>query len=102
MIETPTDLCAFASVLANARLVVSVDTAAVHLAAAFQRPQIALFGPTNPFHWRPRHFAAAVISAAQPEAPMIDFTYRMKGAAMDRIPVATVIRAIDGILSVGA
>jgi ADP-heptose:LPS heptosyltransferase len=98
-IETPSDLCAFASLLANARLVVSVDTAAVHLAAAFQRPQISLYGPTNPFHWRPRHEGAAVISAAQPDAPMIDFTPRMKGAAMELIPSSTVIRAIDGILS---
>jgi ADP-heptose:LPS heptosyltransferase len=98
-IETPIDLCAFASLLANARVVVSVDTAAVHLAAAFQRPQISLFGPTNPFHWRPRHERAAVISAARPDAPMTDFTPRMKGAAMELIPSSTVIRAIDGILS---
>ena len=26
----------------------------MHLAAAFGTPQVALFGPTNPFHWRPR------------------------------------------------
>jgi ADP-heptose:LPS heptosyltransferase len=101
-IETPADLRAFASILAQAAIVISVDTAAVHLAAAFQRPQIALFGPTNPFHWRPRHEKAAVISAAQPEAPMADFTPRMRGAPMDRIPVSTVIRAIDTILSQSA
>ena len=100
-IENPTNLCAFASVLANARLVVSVDTAAVHLAAAFQRPQIALFGPTNPFHWRPRHDRAVVISAAEPGAPMTEFMPRMKGAAMERIPSATVIQAIDSALSAG-
>jgi ADP-heptose:LPS heptosyltransferase len=100
--DTPPDLCAFASILAHAAVVVSVDTAAVHLAAAFRRPQVALFGPTNPFHWRPRHDRAAVISAAQPDAPMTDFTPRMKGAAMERIPTSTVIRAIDGILSASA
>jgi ADP-heptose:LPS heptosyltransferase len=99
--ETPSDLCAFASLLAHAAVVVSVDTAAVHLAAAFQRPQIALFGPTNPFHWRPRHARAAVISAGQPDVPMTEFNPRMKGAAMDRIPVSTVIQAIDTILSPG-
>jgi ADP-heptose:LPS heptosyltransferase len=97
-IETPANLCILASTLANARLVISVDTAAVHLAAAFQRPQIALFGPTNPFHWRPRHDRAAVISAAQPGAPMSDFTPRMKGAAMERIPTSTVIGAADSLL----
>lgn len=101
-IATPSDLCTFTSLLAHAAVVISVDTAAVHLAAAFQRPQVALFGPTNPFHWRPRHERAAVVSAAQPDAPMTDFMPRMKGAAMDRIPVSTVIRAIDTILSPGA
>jgi ADP-heptose:LPS heptosyltransferase len=100
-IETPADLCVFASILANARLVISVDTAAVHLAAAFQRPQIALFGPTNPFHWRPRHDRAAVISAAQPGAPMSNFTPRMKGAAMEYIPASTVVGAADGLLRAG-
>lgn len=101
-IESPKDLCAFASLIAHADIVVSVDTAAVHLAAAFQRPQIALFGPTNPFHWRPRHEHAAVVSAVQPDAPLAEFTPRMKGATMDQIPVSTVIRAIDTILSKGA
>jgi ADP-heptose:LPS heptosyltransferase len=99
IIESPSDLCSFASLLAGAAVVVSVDTAAVHLAAAFHRPQVALFGPTNPFHWRPRHERAAVVSAAQPNEPMTEFTPRMKGAAMELIPSSTVIRAIDGILS---
>ncbi|MDQ3625373.1 MAG: glycosyltransferase family 9 protein, partial [Verrucomicrobiota bacterium] len=62
------DLPGFVSVLARARIVLSCDTAAVHVAAAFQRPQVALFGPTNPFHWRPRHDQATVLSAAQPAA----------------------------------
>lgn len=98
-IETPSDLCAFARVLANARIVVSCDTAAVHLAAAFQRPQVVLFGPTNPFHWRPRHDLAAVISAAEPSKAMQDFTPRRKGAAMERIEAAPVMIAIDHILA---
>ena len=77
----------------------SCDTAAVHLAAAFQRPQVALFGPTNPFHWRPRHERAAVISAAKPDAPLTNFDPRMKGAPMDRISTAVVCRAIDALLA---
>jgi len=97
-VALPKNLCAFASLLAGARLVVSCDTAAVHLAAAFQRPQIALFGPTNPFHWRPRHPAAIVISAAHPDEPLTRFEPRMKGAPMDRISTALVCRAIDSLL----
>ncbi|HET6409061.1 MAG TPA: glycosyltransferase family 9 protein [Chthoniobacteraceae bacterium] len=101
-VATPANLCAFATLLAHAAVVVSVDTAAVHLAAAFRRPQIALFGPTNPFHWRPRHDGAVVISASQADTPMVDFSPRMKGASMDRIPVSTVIQAIDTVLPLSA
>lgn len=53
-----------ATLIAQARLVLSVDSAAMHLAAMSQTPQIALFGPTNPFHWRPRHDRARVLQAS--------------------------------------
>ena len=93
------DLPTFAAVIARARLCVSCDTGAVHLAAAFRTPQIALFGPTNPFHWRPRHERALVLSAAQPDAPLTAFHPRMKGAPMERISTELVIRAIDSLLA---
>jgi ADP-heptose:LPS heptosyltransferase len=93
------DLLTFAAVIARARLCVSCDTGAVHLAAAFRKPQIALFGPTNPFHWRPRHECAVVISAARPEAPLTDFRPRMKGAPMDALSTEVVIRATDSLLA---
>lgn len=95
----PPDLRALAAHVAGARIVVSCDTAVVHLASAFGVPQVALFGPTNPFHWRPLQPQARVISAAQPEAPLTDFRPRMKGAPMERISTATVIRAIDSLLA---
>lgn len=93
------DLPTFAAVIARARLCVSCDTGAVHLAAAFRTPQIALFGPTNPFHWRPRHERALVLSAAQPDAPLTAYHPRMKGAPMDGISTELVIRAIDSLLA---
>ncbi|KPK91075.1 hypothetical protein AMJ80_07685 [bacterium SM23_31] len=37
----------------NAQFLVSVDTAAMHIASAVRTPVIALFGPTNPVHWGP-------------------------------------------------
>jgi ADP-heptose:LPS heptosyltransferase len=98
-LRTPATLCDFASLLAQARIVVSCDTAAVHLAAAFRRPQIALYGPTNPFHWRPRHDRALVISATKPGAPLSEFDPWAKGAPMDRISTEVVCRAIDDLLS---
>ena len=97
-IALPPDLPTLAALIARAALVLSCDTAAVHFAAAFQRPQIALFGPTNPFHWRPRHERALVLSAAQPDAPLRDFTPRMKGAPMERISTALVIGAIASLI----
>ena len=95
----PPDLLTLAALIERATLVLSCDTVAVHLAAAFQRPQIALFGPTNPFHWRSRHEHAVVFSAAQPDAPLREFAPRMKGAPMDRISTDAVICATKALLS---
>lgn len=92
------DLPTLSALIARARAVLSCDTATVHLAAAFQRPQIALFGPTNPFHWRPRHPRAVVLSAAHPEGPLTEFTPRMKGAPMERLSTELVIHATDALL----
>jgi ADP-heptose:LPS heptosyltransferase len=97
--QMPPDLLALAELVAGARIVVSCDTAVVHLASAFRVPQIALFGPTNPFHWRPLHDRAIVLSAALPDAPLTEFHPRMKGASMDRISTAAVNRAIDSLLA---
>jgi ADP-heptose:LPS heptosyltransferase len=93
------DLLMTAALVERARAVLSCDTAAVHLAAAFVRPQIALYGPINPFHWRPRHPQAIVLSAAHPEAPLTEFHPRMKTGSMDAISTALVIRATDSLLA---
>jgi ADP-heptose:LPS heptosyltransferase len=93
------DLLMTAALIARARAVVSCDTGAVHLAAAFNRPQIALYGPTNPFHWRPRHPRALVLSAAHPDEPLTEFHPRMKGAPMNAISTESVIRATDALLA---
>ena len=42
------DLAGVASVLANAKAIVSVDTGLGHLAAALDVPTVSLYGPTNP------------------------------------------------------
>ena len=93
------DLLTAAALIERARAVLSCDTAAVHLAAAFVRPQIALYGPTNPFHWRPRHPRAIVLSAAHPEGPLTEFHPRMKGAPMNAISTEMVIRATDALFA---
>ena len=98
-IQHPRDLLSLAALVAGARLVISCDTGVVHLAAAFRVPQIALFGPTNPFHWRPMHERALVLSAAQPDSPLTHFEPRMKEGPMELISTAAVIRATDSLLA---
>jgi len=61
-----------------------------------------LYGPINPFHWRPQHQPAVVLSATQPAAPLTKFDPRMKGAPMERISTALVIRATEDILAASA
>ncbi|MGO4188140.1 glycosyltransferase family 9 protein [Pseudarthrobacter sp. TAF60_1] len=43
----------FAACIAAARLVISADTGAAHLASAYARPSIVLFGPVGPERWGP-------------------------------------------------
>ncbi|MCZ2403796.1 glycosyltransferase family 9 protein [Paenarthrobacter sp. Z7-10] len=43
----------FAAAVAAARLVVSADTGAAHLASAFRIPSVVLFGPAPPQEWGP-------------------------------------------------
>ena len=48
-----TDLLCLAALVASARLVVSGDTGLAHLATAYRRPSVLLFGPTPPARWGP-------------------------------------------------
>lgn len=48
-----TDIQALAQLVAGARLVVSTDTGVAHLATAFRRPAVTLFGPVPPAWWGP-------------------------------------------------
>lgn len=98
-IRYPKDLVELSTLVARARIVISCDTGVVHLASAFRVPQVVLYGPINPFHWRPLHDRAIVLSAAKPDGPLTEFTPRMKGASMDLISTGTVIRATDSLLA---
>ncbi len=85
------------STLAHSCMVLGVDSAAMHLAAAFQRPQIALFGPTNPYHWRPRHPHATLLLAGP--ADTVPDTAQTGKFPMAELPAARVLRAIESLLS---
>jgi len=89
-----TGLPELAAVIQGAAIFCGVDTAAMHLADAVSTPTIALFGPTNPYHWRPRHTRSAVIRS-QTTAP---FTPEQKGGRMSEISRQQVLAAISDIL----
>lgn len=48
-----TDVLTLAALVASARLVLSTDTGPAHLAAAFRRPAVTLYGPVPPAWWGP-------------------------------------------------
>ena len=85
-----------AAVIAGADVVLGVDSMAMHMAAVFERPQVVLFGPTNPFHWRPRHEMAFVVVAGH-DGPVTQFDPRAEGAAMNLISTEQVINAMRGL-----
>ena len=90
-----TDLPCLAAVIKGAKLFCGVDTAAMHLADAMRTPCLALFGPTNPYHWRPRH-ARSVILRARTALP---FTPRQEGGPMREISAASVVEGVRDLLA---
>lgn len=48
-----TGLTDLAALIGYARLLVSGDTGAAHLATAYRTPSVVLFGPVSPRHWGP-------------------------------------------------
>ena len=95
------DLLTLAALLEHARLLVTVDSAPMHLASAIGTPQVILFGPTNPFHWRPRKSSAAILFGESPE-PLRHFQAREAKKPMNQISTKAVIDAMRSMLSAPA
>ena len=93
-----TDLLTLAGLIEQAQLLVTVDSAPVHLSAAMHTPQVILFGPTNPFHWRPRE-SPALILQGKSGIPITDFVPVRPRFAMSEISTEAVINAMDSLLS---
>ena len=91
------DLLETAALIQRAAFFIGVDTVAAHFAAAFRRPSITLFGPTNPFHWHARHPGAIVLRAGFP-GPIECLDPHQKGAPMSELSTGAVIRAMEVLL----
>ena len=96
-----TNLLSLAALVRKARLLVTVDSAPMHFAAAWETPQVVLFGPTNPFHWHPRSVSAIVLLGAK-ERPVTEFDPKQRAVAMNQISTQTVIDAMEALLSAPA
>jgi predicted lipopolysaccharide heptosyltransferase III len=93
-----TDLLTLAALIARSRLLITVDSAPMHLAAGTRTPQVILFGPTNPFHWRPRE-SPALILQGDSTSPMTDFVPKQPRIPMNQISTEPVINAMESLLS---
>jgi predicted lipopolysaccharide heptosyltransferase III len=95
------DLLTLTALIARASLLVGVDSAPTHLAAAMRTPQVVLYGPTNPFHWRPRSTPAVILQGGIDE-PVTDFSPDQRRGTMNQISTQQVIDAMEALLSAPA
>jgi predicted lipopolysaccharide heptosyltransferase III len=95
------DLLTLTAIIEKAQLLVGVDSAPTHLAAAMHTPQVILYGPTNPFHWRPRE-SPAVILYGDATAPHTTFSPDEPQRKVIDISTKQVIDAMDSLLSAPA
>ena len=96
-----TDLLTLAALVRKARLLITVDSAPMHFAAAWETPQVVLFGPTNPFHWRPRSESAIVLLGGC-GGPLSEFDPKQRAVPMNLISTQSVIDAMESLLSAPA
>jgi heptosyltransferase III len=96
-----TDLLTLAALVRKARLLITVDSAPMHFAAAWGTPQVVLFGPTNPFHWHPRSESAVVLFGER-DGPVTEFDPKQRAVPMNQISTQSVIDAMESLLSAPA
>ena len=96
-----TKLLTLAALVRKARLLVTVDSAPMHFAAAWNTPQVVLFGPTNPYHWHPRT-ASAIVLLGESGVRMTEFNPKQRAVAMNQISTKAVIDGMEALLSAPA
>ena len=88
----------FAAVIADAALVVTADTGAGHLASAYARPSVVIFGPVPPAHWGPPPGPHVALTHAElrrgepfaddPDPALLGVTVEEVLEAVDSLPVS--------------
>lgn len=88
-------LAEFAATIADARLVVSADTGAAHLASAYGRPSVVLFGPAPAEEWGPPPGPHVVLTAV--ERRRGDVFSADPDPALLAVSVGDVLAAVEGL-----
>lgn len=95
-----TSLRQLAAALALADLVVCHDSGPMHIAAALNKPIVAIFGPTNPVRTGPHCQSAQVVSLPLPCVPCYRRTCPLgHHNCLEQLDVDTVLRAIRDVQS---
>lgn len=91
-----------AALIARAEVMIGVDSAPMHMAAAVQTPVVAIFGPTNEANWRPWRVPQRVVASSS-------HSCRPCGAdgcggsktsdCLESLPVDAVIQAVRELLA---
>lgn len=84
------DLAEFAAVVASARVVVTADTGAAHLASAYGIPSAVIFGPAPPEEWGP--------PASGPHIVLTDASRRRGDVFTDEPDPALLAVTVDDVL----
>ena len=96
-----TSLTALTALTASARLVVSGDTGLAHLATAYARPSVVLFGPVPPAEWGPPQHPRHQVLWAGGHGYRGDPHGRHTDPALTAIPVSDVLSAVMRALAAG-
>ena len=98
----------YCSLIAAADLVISADTAAVHIASAFDTPVVGLYGPNTPLLYGPWGRNSRALYASFPCSPCItNFNSKIatcrhpdgRGACMSALDAGAVLDAIESTFS---
>jgi len=92
-----TSIAQLMAIISRAKLVVANDSAALHMGVGFNRPMVALLGPTEPSLVGPYKRDADVIRHAQPDDDF-DFKKPESVEMMERITIDEVYEACDARL----
>jgi ADP-heptose:LPS heptosyltransferase len=86
------------AVIEDAAIVVATDSAPLHVAVGFDRPCVAIFGPTDPARVGPYRRPDAVVRVVRPGDPPVAAYRRMGDEMMRRVGADLVIERIDAVM----